>query len=197
MFDNIKENIRETLTGRTPENDLRARLHADHAEVSTLLDELLASEDYEIALREDIRDQIVVGLTSHAKAEEEVVYSWLAKEAATRSKTQHATREHAEIDRLVHLLKTSDVGDANFLELATELKGTVGHHVQEEENDLLPRAEQDLGTDQLAQLIPQFNARRAELVRELELEADAADTDTLRSPGRDLDNPLGESDSRF
>ena len=197
MFDNIKENIRETLTGRTPENDLRARLHADHTEVSTLIDELISSEDYEIALREDIRDQIVIGLTSHARAEEEVVYSWLAKDAATRSKTQHAIREHNDIDRLVHLLKTTDVGDLNFIELAKELKGTVGHHVQEEENDLLPKAEKEIGQDQLALLIPQFNARRTELMVELQLEADAADSETFRSPGRDLENPLGESDSRF
>jgi hemerythrin superfamily protein len=198
MFDKLKEDVRETLTGSNTRNDLRARLHADHSEVSALIGELLATEEHEFAMRKDIRDQIVVGLSSHAKAEEEVVYSQLAQAPSTNGKTQHAYREHAEIDRLVHQLKVADVSDPNLNELVRELQQSVEHHVREEENDLLPRAETEIGQAALAALIPQFNARKAELVQQLEAES-AVDTDDdadlYRPPGRV--NELGETDSRF
>jgi hemerythrin superfamily protein len=198
MFDKLKEDIRETLTGSNAQNDLRARLHADHNEVSTLIGEFLSTGEHELAMREDIRNQIVVGLTSHAKAEEEVVYSVLSHQPTTTGKTQHAVREHAQIDALVKQLKTADVGDTETNELVKELQQTVGHHVTEEENDLLPKAESQLGKDALAALIPQFNARKAELVQQLEAEAAVdtdADADLYRPPGRV--NELGETDSRF
>lgn len=197
MFDKIKEDIRESLTGSTPENDLRARLHADHTEVARLMDELLATEDYEIALREDIRDQIVVGLTSHSKAEEEIVYPRLQQYPATKPLTQEAITEHHAIDRVLQTLKEMDVGDPGLSQVVEDLKAKVQHHVREEENELLPKAEKEFGQAELARLIPEFNARKAELVVDLELDAATAELGT-RGTGRvDRDNPLAESDSRF
>jgi hemerythrin superfamily protein len=198
MFDKLKEDVRETLTGSNAQNDLRARLHADHSEVSALIGEFLSTGDHELAMREDIRNQIVVGLASHAQAEEEVVYSVLSHHPTTTGKTQHAVREHAQIDALVQQLKTADVGDPTTNEIVKELQQKVTHHVHEEETDLLPKAETDVGKAALAALIPQFNARKAELVQQLEAEV-AVDTDAdaelYRPPGRL--NELGESDSRF
>ena len=198
MFDKLKEDVRETLTGSTPHNDLRARLHADHNEVSVLIGEFLGTADHELAMREDIRNQIVVGLDAHAKAEQEVVYSVLSHQPTTTGKTQLAVREHAAIDALVNQLKAADVGDSATNDLVKELQQTVGHHVYEEENDLLPEAEADIGKTALAALIPQFNARKDELTRQLEAEAAAdldEDADLYRTPERL--NELGESDSRF
>jgi hemerythrin superfamily protein len=198
MFDKIKEDIRESLTGSTPENDLRARLHADHSEVAKLIDELLASEDYELALREDIREQIVVGLTSHSKAEEEIVYSRLQQYPATQRLTQEAIVEHDGIDRVLQTLKEMDVGDPGLSQVVEDLKAKVQHHVVEEENKLIPQAEKEFGQTELARMIPQFNARKAELMVDLELESALADDLGTRGAGRiDRDNPLAESDSRF
>jgi hemerythrin superfamily protein len=195
MFDKMKEDVREALTNSTPENDLRARLHADHTEVSKLIDELLATDDYEIAMREDLRDQIVIGLMAHARAEEEVVYDFLAQQATTQADTQHAFTEHEEIDRLMAVIKRLDGGDSNLDLVVQQLKETVQHHVHDEETKLLPKAERDIGQERLAALIPMFNTRKASLVAELEQEASTGGT--FGSPSIDRSNPLEESDSRF
>ncbi|MEQ1504918.1 MAG: hemerythrin domain-containing protein [Myxococcota bacterium] len=202
MFDKLKEGLRETLTGSTPENDLRARLHADHAEVSRLIDELLASGAYEVSMREDLRDQIVVGLTAHAHAEEEVVYDFLKVQPQTRTRTEHAIREHAEIEHLVTELASYDCSDPALTDLVTELKRVVTHHVHDEENELLPNAERDLGAPVLARLIPAFNARkmvlmaRSEAVQRrrggLDIDADLAPDGGFRSIGG-----LEETNSQF
>jgi hemerythrin superfamily protein len=186
-FDKIKEDAREMLTGSTPENDLRARLHADHNEVGKLIDELLASGDYEVAMRDDIRDQIVLGLTVHAQAEEEVVYDYLKQNMAVRDKVDHAFTEHAEIDRLLQQLKACDCADPGMTELVQELKQTVMHHVHDEENELLPKAEERIGKETLARLIPKFNSRKVQIQQELERTA----------LPRMADNPLGETSSQF
>ena len=189
MFDKLKEDLRETLTGSTPENDLRARLHADHGEVAKLIDELLATGDYEIAMREDLRNQIVVGLTAHARAEEEVVYTWLQQDATTESDTRHAWREHDEIDQALAAVKAADAGDPSLKEKVEALKSVVTHHVHDEENELLPKAETRFGQAQLAQLIAPFNSRKTELMQEL-------DTTTIR-PRTDVDRTLGEEPSHY
>jgi hypothetical protein len=193
-FDKLKEDAREVLTGSTVENDLRARLHADHNEVGTLMDELLGSGEYEVAMREDIRDQIVVGLTVHAKAEEEVVYDYLRQNMATRDKVRHAFTEHADIDRLVSQLKVLDCEDPGMTQLVEELKQTVLHHVHDEENELLPKAEQELGREKLALLIPKFNSRKVQLRAELE---SARLFDDSRIPRSEPENELGETSSQF
>ena len=40
MFDKIKEDVRELMTGSNVENDMRARLHADHDDVARIMSEL-------------------------------------------------------------------------------------------------------------------------------------------------------------
>jgi hemerythrin superfamily protein len=176
MFDEMKEGIREVLTNRTPENDLRARLHADHVEIARLIDELLATEEYEISMREDLRDRIVMDLTVHARAEEEVVYDFLAQHPATQAGTQQAFHEHDEMDRLLALLDRMDGSDVNLELIVDQLKEAVQRHVHEEETELLPTGEQEIGQERLAQLIPLFNARKASVGAEMASRAQARET---------------------
>src|SRR6476619_3377129 len=99
MFDKFKEDAREMLTGSNPDNDLRARLHADHNEVSRLIDELKSTEDHEFDMRADILNQLVIALSAHARAEESVVYRLFQDDPRLRDKTIHAFREHSQIDQ--------------------------------------------------------------------------------------------------
>lgn len=193
-FDELRDQVRDAFT-RTRENDLHARLHADHAELAKLLDELLGSRDYEPAMRDDIRDQIVVGATAHAVAEEEIVYDFLKQNASTRGNVEHAFREHAELDRLVVALQGMDTRDPGLEQVAEDLKRALQHHVHEEENVLLPRAEEAIGRDRLARLIPPFNSRRSQLQEELDRTEGWLDDPTSQT-GAEKDR-LGEAISQF
>lgn len=192
MFDKMKENLRETVTGSTPANDLRARLHADHVEVARLIDLLLSTDDVDVSMREDLKLQIIVQLTAHAKAEEEVVYTAFEQSHALRTQTDASFREHQDIDDLVRDLESLDGGDRALEVVLRSLKTTVEHHVHEEENNVLPRAEKELGQQVLVEMIPRFNQRKAELMDSLVDELAATEPGYRRSP-----NTLSESDSRF
>jgi len=165
MFDKIKEDVRELLTGSNVENDMRARLHADHDEVARITSELLAAADP--ASQERLRDQLVNVLTIHLRAEEDVVYNALSQRPATAGLTLHSYREHDDIERLVGELRLVDPGDPALRDCVERLRDSVTAHVRDEENEFLPQAERELGKEHLASLIPMFNARRVEIGQEL------------------------------
>lgn len=161
-LDRLKEGVREVLTGGTTDDDLRARLHADHVAVSDLVDRMIATNDD--SMRGDLCAQVVLMLGAHARAEEEVVYRFLHQEALDRGELDAALRDHREIDRCVDEIRRLPVRDATFLDRARELRDAVAHHVHDEESQLLPQAEKDLGRTRLAALIPQFNQRKSDLL---------------------------------
>jgi len=164
MLDKLREDVREAVTGATPENDLRARLHADHDEIARLLGQLGSTTDADIAERTDVRAQIHAALTAHARAEEEVVYRRVEARSEMRSDTDHAFGEHGKIDAALASLMGTDPADPEFADAVAELKRIVTHHVHDEENELLPKAEQLLGRETLAALIPAFNDRKRTLM---------------------------------
>ena len=170
MFDKMREDLRQTLTGATVDDDLRARLHADHDEVARLIAELEGTTDADSEMRADLRDELQRGLVAHSKAEETVVYRRLESAGGLAQQTQHATREHAEIDAALHTVLSLDTADPAFADAVKTLKQVVTHHVHEEETNLLPKAEVMLGKDALTALIPGFNDRKRQLIGQLESE---------------------------
>jgi hemerythrin superfamily protein len=194
-IDKLKEDAREALTGRTPENDLRACLHQDHSEVAKLIDEMQSTGDEEVPIREDIRDDIVVKLTAHARAEEEVVYEYLMRWAQTQGETDHAFDEHDEIDRVLDVLRSMDCSDPALMDVVRDLKDAVTRHVHDEENKLLPKAEKEIGREELAKLIQPFVARKQEMIPDIVRDQEVWSAPTPVVGG--MSNPLSESDSRF
>lgn len=174
--------------------DLRATLHADHVEVTGLLRDLLATSTDEVAQREALRDAVVRQGLVHARAEEEVVYDFLARHSL-RDELHHAFREHDELARLVALLERMDGGDPKLDLIAEQLADMLQHHVHEEETHLLLLAEAEIGRSRLAELIPAFEACKIAMLAELEEEASSRDVLDPRFVGRR--HELEESDSRF
>ena len=184
MFDKFKEDAREMLTGANPDNDLRARLHADHNEIDRLIDELKSTEAHEYDLRVDILNQLAIALTAHERAEEMVVYRMIQDDPRLRDKIDHAFREHREIDQALDLLDLIKPSDPSFLEKVNALQQCVEQHVHDEEGDLLPKAESVIGRDYLARVIPAFNERKRELAEKIREER----------RGRELASAITETD---
>jgi hemerythrin superfamily protein len=203
MFDKLKEGVRELLTGANADNDLRARLYADHQEVSRLLTELRSTEDHEVDMRSDIRDQLMVALMAHARVEEEVVYERLKTTPLLRDLVQEAFRQHDDLDLSLDELARIDPGDPGFLEVVDRLEDLVTRHVQQEENVVLPRAEGVVGKTSLSNLIPIFNDRKRDLLQQLELERMAerrredAEAEAEAGWASPVDVGMSESSSQF
>jgi hypothetical protein len=78
--------------------------------------------------------------------------------------------------------------DERFQAKFTVLMENVRHHIEEEENELLPKAEQ-MGDDRLAELAAEMMARKKELEREFKAAQMGRPSSERASAGRGSQRP--------
>ncbi len=117
----------------------------EHREVESLLEQLSGSYD------RSTYDLLNQSLQAHMKAEEETLYP--AMEGQEGEMVQHAQEEHGQIRQLLQQLK-QEGGASSVLSQLTE---TIQDHVQEEENEMFPRAQQMFDQGRIEQLSQQFD----------------------------------------
>jgi len=81
---------------------------------------------------------LVALLAAHARAEESEVYPALRREGGASSEVAHSQEEHAEADELAAKLVTMKIGDSAFDDVLGQLVKSVSHHLEEEEETVLP-----------------------------------------------------------
>lgn len=99
-----------------------------------------------------IFDQLYRELSLHANIEEALFYPELEQESETSDKVQHAYKEHQEVRTMLEELAAGNPGSEGWLTKLAELKESVQHHVNEEESDLFPKAQQTLGDERLREI---------------------------------------------
>jgi hemerythrin-like domain-containing protein len=168
-------------------DDLRARLHRDHVEIDQLMTELRATDDHDVAMRADLRNELVRALMVHTRAEEDVVYISLRTEPSLQTDVMHAERQHRDLLRALAEVEAADPSQPALLDALATLQDAVSHHVHEEENRVLPKAEARMGKEALADLIAPFEERKRELFRQrhsaLETETTEPETTPTAPPG--------------
>ena len=98
-------------------------------------------------------------LTIHAQLEEELFYPaverQLGKEGATL--VTEARKEHREMKRAISQLQATEFTGPQSEQVFQEMMQGVQHHVHEEEREMLPKAQQQLGaeSDRLGALMQQ------------------------------------------
>ncbi|MGE0228802.1 MAG: hemerythrin domain-containing protein [Dehalococcoidia bacterium] len=144
-----------------------ALLKEDHEKVKSLFDEFEQTSNKRSQQR--IIREAILELDVHAGIEEEIFYPAYA-EAAKESEDEEIILEAEEEHHVVHLLigelrDTSEMNDrvaAKFTVLAENVR----HHIEEEESEMLPKAQELLG-DRLQELGEQMTQRKRELMKEL------------------------------
>jgi iron-sulfur cluster repair protein YtfE (RIC family) len=130
-------------------------LREDHQEVLRIIDELEMLEDDsdEIAQAEpDSFNQLHYALNLHTQLEEEVFYPALENFDETRALIRVSYREHEEIDHFLARLSLLTPSDERFQELLSELRSSLEHHIEEEEGELFPKAEELCGSQRLKEM---------------------------------------------
>jgi hemerythrin-like domain-containing protein len=89
-------------------------------------------------------------LVFHTAIEEQVFYHEFANNELTKHLIDDAYLEHRTVDEL--LVKLTTAPPDKFAGYLRELKNEIAHHVDEEENDLFPKAERLLGPGKLAEM---------------------------------------------
>jgi hemerythrin-like domain-containing protein len=127
-------------------NDPMRILKADHREAEKLLTKLADSD--EGTERQEMVDELTMKLTAHMELEETIVYPSV-REAVGQEDEEEAEVEH----RLARegLQKLQSMVDVPGFGAAVEmLKGGIMHHVQEEENELLPELKDAVSREEWA-----------------------------------------------
>ena len=124
-------------------------IKAQHREVDRLLEEAMSEGGDTAALLRQVSEM----LTAHSQAEESFVYPAIAERAPAEEGEQvhDSLAEHHHIDQLLQELLAASPDEPGFDGKLAALVGEVRHHVEEEEQDLLPAlAEQTSDEDRAA-----------------------------------------------
>jgi hemerythrin-like domain-containing protein len=124
-----------------------AMLTADHQKVKDLFEEYDSAE--ESSERKTIAEQVFHELEIHTQLEEDIFYPAVAKKGGDEPKklVAEARKEHEKVKHLIASLRKLEASDEKYDELFQELMENVEHHVKEEEDELFPIAESELGDE--------------------------------------------------
>jgi hypothetical protein len=115
-------------------------LKKDHDLHRSLLKRIGDGDGDRAGLFEELRTQIA----AHAAAEEESLYATMLADPELRDDARHSVAEHKEVaDYLAELAKL-DPGAAEWDEKFAHMRHRYEHHIDEEEQEMFPAAEEQL-----------------------------------------------------
>lgn len=127
-------------------------LKNDHQKVSGIFQQLEPTTEDDAARRQTLVTQLKQDLDMHAHIEETIFYPALKKEVETREITLEALDEHQEIKDLLAQLVATPPNSGDWSDALSELKESVEHHVDEEENEMFSKARDVLSPQQIEEL---------------------------------------------
>jgi hypothetical protein len=134
-------------------------LREDHQKVKELFKEFEQAEEDEEKQR--IVQTALTELEVHATLEEEIFYAAVRAQIDNDSMVDEALEEHHVAKLLMAELQGMEPGDERFDAKFKVLAESVKHHIEEEESELLPKAEEmDLDQERLAE---EMTERKQEL----------------------------------
>ncbi len=139
-------------------------LKDDHQRVRQLFQQFQQTNDQD--RQQQIADQVLTELDVHAAIEEEIFYPAMRQKAGGGEEQQmleEAYQEHAQAKTLIQQLRGMQASDPQFSTLMQQLQQDVEHHVEEEETEMLPKAEEEL-SDQMDRLGQEMQARKQQLM---------------------------------
>lgn len=123
----------------------------DHEEAAGMMDQLETADKGDRSAR-DMFLQLKNALTLHTQVEEQVFYSALKNHEETSDMIPESLEEHREVDQILAEMSGLNPGDDDFMDKLTELRDSVEHHVEEEQNEMFPKAERILGESRLQEM---------------------------------------------
>jgi hemerythrin superfamily protein len=153
-------------------DDLITMVTTDHRELQRLFDMMKSDK----SSRPLALPLAVAMLEAHSEAEEDRVYPAVASEAGEKEEAQHAAEEHHQAESLGQHLLEMDWESKEFDRALEEWVGAVTHHIEEEENEILPALSEAVDSDRLRELGLQFATRRSRKLTGRPLTAAGGDT---------------------
>jgi hemerythrin superfamily protein len=128
-------------------------LKDDHKTVDDLFKRYEQAGEEATEEKRQIRDQVVEELSIHAYIEERVFYpATRAARQETEDMVKEALEEHAKAKQALSQLATLEPDDPHFDTVMQQLIEDVRHHVEEEENEMFPKVNETLSSQELSEL---------------------------------------------
>ena len=128
----------------------------DHRQLQRMFEQLRSDS----TTRKALAPVMSTLLFAHSRAEESEVYP-AARAAGDEEDVEHSQEEHLAADQLAERLTRLDPESDEFGQVLEELLEAVTHHLEEEEEDMLPHMRERMDAEELNRLGEQFLAVRA------------------------------------
>jgi len=127
-------------------DDAIAMLKEDHRRVCDFFQEYEAARDPRA--KREIAEEVCVELETHAQLEEHIFYPTVNEETEEGpALVKDSLDEHETMKHLIQDLRTMGPDSKAFDAKFTELRRCVEHHVEEEERQMFPLAEEELAEE--------------------------------------------------
>lgn len=137
------------------------KLKSDHDKHRDLLAKLAETEG-DSEKRRELWKTFYYDVSAHAAAEEVSFYSQLISDSDGQSEGRHSVAEHKELDDMLQELNDMDMSSPGWLTRFKTMKHRYEHHIEEEEEDIFPIAQDVIGSDKSGEVAAEFANKKKE-----------------------------------
>lgn len=141
----------------------------DHERVKDILTRLTDSTERAVKTRSELLQKLEMEVTIHTQLEEQILYPAFKETGGKEeAKMYHeAKEEHRAVDSLVLPdLKATDPSSLEFSGRAKVCKELLEHHIEEEEEEMFPKARELFDKARLEEMGEQMNELKTRLKKE-------------------------------
>jgi hemerythrin-like domain-containing protein len=155
-----KQSKKKTLTKATDASDITELMLRDHKPLKRCI-KTMKSEDAELSKVRSAFEEFAPLLEAHAVPEQDSLYNWMKDDVKEmRVEGFEGFTEHAIADKLAKEIKSTTDKD-EFRAKVKVLAELVEHHIEEEEEDMIPDIRKDFSLDERVEIGQEYLALRA------------------------------------
>ena len=140
-------------------SQLTSLIKKDHETVKKLFSQA-AKSGAAPADRQALFQKLRLELLPHMQGEEQSLYQVMAQKQAVREDALLGEEEHHAAQAIMMELVNMQPGDDRYLAKLKVLKESLEHHIEEEENSILPKARKALSSQEMQQVLAGFQERK-------------------------------------
>ena len=119
--------------------DLLKEDHDSHRKLLRKIAKTQGDSEDRRALYTEFREEV----TAHANAEEQSLYAEMLSRPELQEDGRHSVAEHKELDDLMAELDDTDMSSSGWLQKFKTLHHDYEHHIDEEEQEMFPAADEE------------------------------------------------------
>jgi hypothetical protein len=148
--------------------DIFQEITSEHEDFRKWSEKIAETTDRAVKTREDLFKKLYIKLTAHHEAEEEVLVPVLREHEDTKEFAIEIDEEHDVIDYIMEELRKLPVNEENWLMKFKIMKEQLDHHLEDEEEEIAPKAREIFEKERLESLVDKYEKDMSERKKKLE-----------------------------